>query len=244
VARYDTLGRSYSTTRQPDARIADQIADALGQPSRVVNVGAGAGNYEPTDAFVAAVEPSLVMIRQRPRGGAVVQGIAEKLPFADRSFDVAMAVLTIHHWDDVALGLAEMRRVALRQVLFTFDPAKDAEFWLVADYLPVWIELDEALPALADIAQHLDVKSVRPVAVPADCTDGFGGAFWNRPEMYLEPAVQAGISSLAAMDDEVLAPAMARLRDDVASGAWDARHGHLRHYTEFDLGYRLIMAGD
>ena len=86
-----------------------------------------------------------------------------------------MAVLTIHHWDDVALGLAEMRRVALRQVLFTFDPAKDAEFWLVADYLPVWIELDEALPVLADIAQHLDVKSVRPVAVPADCTDGFGG---------------------------------------------------------------------
>jgi hypothetical protein len=80
--------------------------------------------------------------------------------------------------------------------------------------------------------------------VPADCIDGFAACYWNRPEAYVDPDVQAGISCLAMLDPDVLARGTERLRADLASGAWDARHGYLRTQTEFDVGYRLIVAGD
>ena len=89
----------------------------------------------------------------------------------------------------------------------------------------------------------LDVTSVEPVPVPADCTDGFAACYWNRPEAYTDPDVQAGISCLAMLDPAVLARGAERLRADLASGAWDERHGHLRAMREIDVGYRLIVAG-
>lgn len=186
----------------------------------------------------------MTMIEQRPPGSArAVRAIAEALPFATGQFEVALAVLTLHHWSDLDAGLHEMRRVADRQVVVMFEPPKDATFWLVTDYLPVWLELDAVMPTVGDVAARLDVGAVEPVLVPGDCLDGFAGAFWKRPEKYLDPAVQAGISSLAQLDPAVLADAMHRLRADLTSGVWDRRHGHLRQLAEIDLGYRLITAG-
>jgi len=247
TARYDLIGRSYTRTRRTEPRIAARLEAALGDARRVVNVGAGTGSYEPADRDVIAVEPSPTMIAQRsPDAAPVLRAVAEALPFATGSFDAALAIFTVHHWPDPMRGLAELKRVARRQVLVSFEPAFDFEFWLVSDYFPEIRALDTSGPAHAPqgVARVLDVRRIEPVPVPADCVDGFAACYWNRPEAYVDPDVQAGISCLAMLDDEVIARGTAQLRADLASGAWDARHGHLRTLPELDVGYRLIVAGE
>jgi len=243
---YDDIGHGYARTRDADPRIAAAIDTALGDARTVVNVGAGAGSYEPRDREVTAVEPSQAMIDQRPPGAApCVRAPAEALPFADGSFDAALAAMTIHHWDDVARGLAELRRVArARVVVLTWDPEVAAESWLTAEYLPELRKLDLfRFDSPARLAERLggDV-TVTPVPIPADCRDGFIEAFWARPEAYLDPVVRDGMSGMRAMDQDVVRRAMARLEADLRSGAWDRRHGHLRGQAELELGYRLVLA--
>lgn len=240
---YDRIGRSYARTRRPDPRIAAQIDDALGDARTVVNVGAGTGSYEPRDRPVVAVEPSTEMLRQRSPGAApAVRAVAEALPFADGSFDAALAVLTVHHWTDQAAGLRELRRVSRRQVVFFFEPLHTHDFWALA-YWPEAKALpsEVAPPDEALLRAHLEVRAVRRLLVPNDCVDGFGAAFWSRPEAYLDPEVQAGMSWLALLPDDVRARGTERLRADLASGEWDRRHGHLRSEQTFDAGYRLAV---
>jgi SAM-dependent methyltransferase len=247
-AIYDTIGRNYARQRRPDPRIAAPLTAALGSARSVLNVGAGAGSYEPSDRPVVAVEPSAVMLAQRPPGAApAVQARAEALPFPDRAFDAVTAILTIHHWVDRAGGLAECARVAReRVVLLTWDPAVDT-FWLSREYLPSILEEDRGMfPPMAAYAQAFGPGArveVREVPVPHDCVDGFLGAYWARPAAYLDPTVQAGISSFARPGAEAeTAAGLERLRDDLASGAWDARHGHLLATDALDIGYRLVVA--
>ncbi|WP_214325034.1 class I SAM-dependent methyltransferase [Nonomuraea sediminis] len=238
---YQRIGLGYADHRRPDPRIAGLIDHALGSARTVVNVGAGTGSYEPYGRQVTAVEPSSVMIAQRPRGAApVVQGYAECLPFPDRSFDAAMAILTVHHWTDVAAGLAELRRVSARQVVLTWDPVVTARFWLVAEYLPEIAAADARLAALDVVLHHLGPASVVAVPVPADCTDGFLGAYWRRPHRYLDPRVRAAISALAALEQEPVERAVRRLAADLATGGWHERHRDLLGADTLDLGYRLV----
>lgn len=243
MAVYDSIGRSYTATRQTEPRIAARIWSALGDARTVVNVGAGTGSYEPTDRQVTAVEPSAVMLAQRPSGAApAVQASAESLPFADASFDAAMAVLTLHHWRDWRAGCAELRRVARdRVVVLSWDPAFRRRFWLGPEYFAHLLDDEgDPFPSLAEQAAALDAE-VEVVPIPADCRDGFMSAFWRRPEAYLDPAVRAGISSLAKCSDEELAEGLARLRADIESGAWARRHADLLRLDEVDLGYRLLI---
>jgi SAM-dependent methyltransferase len=244
--RYDEIGRSYTRTRRTDPRVAAQILAALGDARSIVNIGAGAGSYEPDDREVVAVEPSPTMIAQRPPGSArVLRAYAEALPFRDGEFDAALAIFTVHHWTDKRRGLLELARVARRQVILSYDANVEEHFWLVEDYLPEVGALDNANRDYTSqaIARVLDVVRIDPVLVPADCIDGFAACYWNRPEAYLDPDVQAGISGIARLDPAVRDRATRQLRADLASGAWDARHGHLRALTELDVGYRLIIAG-
>lgn len=244
--RYDSIGRTYSATRRPDPRIAARIDAALGAAQRVVNVGAGTGNYEPSHRDVIALEPSLTMIRQRPTGAAPgVQGAAEALPFKDQSFDAALCVLTTHHWTDLEAGLQELKRVAGRQVIFYFDVDFTTALWLVDDYFPEIndLETEQRAPGTDRFAQTLAITNVEAVPVPADCQDGFAGAYWNRPEAYLDPVVQEGMSCFAQLDAAIRERGMEQLRRDLESGAWDARHGHLRAEPSHDFGYRILTAG-
>ena len=241
-ALYDEIGVDYADLRKPDDRIGRRIDAALGPARTVLNVGAGAGSYEPTGRDVTALEPSAEMIAQRPPGAApVVQGAAESLPFADDSFDAVMAVLTIHHWADQAKGLAEMRRVARqRVVLLTFDPAH-RDIWLL-DYVPALAELDAAqMPPLDFYREHLGKDVViETLAVPRDCTDGFLYAYWARPQAYLDPRFRKGSSSfwkLFGLDE-----GFARLAADLASGAWREKYGRLLERPDCDAGYRLVIA--
>jgi SAM-dependent methyltransferase len=242
---YDRIGRSYGRTRTTDPRIEARIHRALGDARTVVNVGAGTGSYEPRDRFVVAVEPAATMVAQRPaRAAPATRAVAEALPFRDAVFDVALAVLTMHHWTDVTAGLFEMRRVAAAQVVFFYEPVFADSAWIVVDYFPEMLEIqsERNAPSTAEIAEHLDVRVIEPVPVPADCIDGFAGCYWNRPEAYLDPLVLEGMSSFAQLPPATRARGLARLRADLESGAWDAKYGELRARHECDLGYRLLVA--
>lgn len=236
---YDSIGIDYAQARRPDPRFATLIDAALGDAVTVVNVGAGAGSYEPAHRQVTAVEPSAEMIRQRPAGAApVVQASAERLPFADDHFDAAMAVLTVHHWSDKAAGLAELRRVSRGPVvILTYDPAFRG-FWL-ADYFPELVTLDDQqMPPMSDYAAVLGAVSIHAMPVPHDCADGFLCAYWRRPHAYLDPRVRAGMSSFQRIAG--VAAGLERLESDLADGSWHARYGSLMALEALDLGYRLV----
>jgi SAM-dependent methyltransferase len=239
---YDQIGRQYTSTRCPDPRIATAIFDALGDADSVVNVGAGAGAYEPVGRSLVAVEPSWQMIRQRSGVSWAVQASAEALPFPAGTFDAAMAVLTLHHWTDWRGGLDEMKRVADRLVIFTIEPSEVGNFWLTESYFPEIVGLDRGrCPSVDEIVENLGDCSVEHIAIPSDCTDGFLAAFWRRPEAYLDPGVRAGISGFALLDQDVVARGVARLKSDLESGTWERRFGHIRSLDALDVCYRLLV---
>ena len=212
---------------------------ALGSAETVLNVGAGAGSYEPQGRKITAIEPSAEMIAQRLESDAiVVQGNAESLPFDDDTFDAAMAVLTIHHWADKKQGVAEMRRVTKGKIVFlTYDPAFRG-FWL-ADYFPELITLDEGqMPEISDYENWLGPVLVAPVLIPGDCTDGFLAGYWKRPAAYLDGRVRAAMSSFWALGD--VSEGLDKLEADLASGAWQKRYSDLLELDELDCGYRLV----
>jgi SAM-dependent methyltransferase len=241
-ALYDQIGTTYTSTRRPDPRIAAAIVHALGDASSVINVGAGAGAYEPTDRQVLAVEPSRHMIRQRRGTANVVQASAEALPLRDGSFDAALAVLTLHHWGNWRHGLDEMRRVANRLVIVTVEPEDLGRFWLTAEYFPEIVELDRGrCPSVADVAEYIADCRVDRIAIPHDCVDGFLGAYWRRPEAYLDPNVRMGMSAFALLNADVVNRGVARLGSDLESGVWEQQFGHLRTLDALDVCYRLIV---
>ncbi len=239
---YDTIGVGYRALRRPDPRIAAAITEALGSAGTVVNVGAGAGSYEPAERRVVAVEPSREMIRQRPTDAApVVQASATALPFRAGAFDAALAVLTVHHWPDRAQGLAELRRVARdRVVILTWAPDA-ARFWLVDDYFPELVAIDRAIfPTRDELERQLGPVELRPLPIPHDCVDGFLGAYWRRPHAYLDAAVRGAISTFSKLAD--VEPGLDRLRRDLEDGTWARRHGPFLTRSALDLGYRLVVS--
>jgi SAM-dependent methyltransferase len=244
VAQYDSIGIAYATTRRPDPRIEAQILSALGDATSVLNVGAGAGSYEPAGRRVVAVEPSAVMIAQRASHAApAVQAVAEALPFRDRSFEAGLAVYTVHHWSDLERGLSELRRIGHRIVILMSDARVERGFWLNERYFPVLTRMDEErLLVPEDILSLLGGGSVVPVPTPHDCRDGFCSAFWRRPKAYLDPDVRAGISYFSTMDPVLLDDGLHRLAAELASGAWHNRYGHLLQLEELDTGQRLVIA--
>jgi len=241
---YERHGRTYAQHRRPDPRIAAHIHAALGDARTVLNVGAGAGSYEPCDRWVLAVEPSATMRAQRPAGAApAIAARAEALPIDDGAVDAAMACVTIHHWDPVHAGLAELRRVSRGPVvIFTFE----------LDDLPVWQQefLHEGLvkerprfPAIDDIAAALGGRTrVERIPTPGDCLDGFFEAFWRRPEELLDPAVRGAQSMWALLEPDVEQRIVDRLAVALHSGAWDAEHGYLREQKSFDGALRLVIS--
>jgi SAM-dependent methyltransferase len=237
---YDTIGVDYSSLRRPDPRIAEAIHAHLKGAASVLNVGAGAGSYEPTDLKVTAVEPSAAMIKQRTAGPAVVvQAAAEDLPFEDKLFDASMAILTVHHWSDVPNGLREMRRVTRGKIIILrFDPLA-SNFWLL-DYLPELGTLDQRqMPGLADFAAVLGPVRRIAVPIPHDCTDGMLCAYWRRPAAYLDPKVRRSMSSFWKIGD-VTVP-LRRLEEDLRSGEWEGKYSHFLDQDSCDFGYHLVV---
>ncbi|MFL5752989.1 MAG: class I SAM-dependent methyltransferase [Bacteroidia bacterium] len=242
---YNAHGHTYAGFRQADNRISKYIHDALGEARTVLNVGAGAGSYEPMDRHVVALEPSQVMRAQRPgQHVPALIGKAESLPFDDRSFDASMAMLTVHHWLYMKKGLRELRRVTREQILIlTFDPDELKNFW-IADYAPELIEVEKLrYPTIDFLVTALKGRAeVIRIPVPFDCTDGFQEAFYGRPEAFLEPGVRKSQSAWGFLAKGVEEEIVARLRKDLDSGVWDKRYGHFRMQKEFMGALKLIIA--
>jgi hypothetical protein len=241
---YDTIGHDYTAHRQSDPRWQALITASLGDARTVCNVGAGTGSYELTSCRVVAVEPSAVMLAQRPVGSApAVRGSGTAIPLATGSVDAVMAILTVHHWVDWRTGLAELARIAQRRLVLTIDFEVHAHFWLLEDYLPEVAEVQRGLrPSPADIAATLGVSETIDLSLPPDLADGVLGSFWRQPERYLDPVVRANTSPLALADAAHVARGMERLRADLDSGAWARRYGHLLELDAYDLGYRLLVS--
>ncbi len=245
---YDTIGQGYVTHRRPDRRwaaaVAERVSAGLDAGSLVVNVGAGSGSYEPTRCGVIAIEPSGVMVAQRPVGAApAVRASGSALPLPSGCADVAMAILTVHHWDDAGAGLAELCRVAPRRVVLAIDFELHAHFWLLDEYLPeVGDHTRRCAPGSDEIATAIGATTCLPLLVPRDMEDGVLGAYWCRPEAYLDPGVRANASGLALADPAVITRGVRRLEADLTSGAWDRRHADLATLDSVDLGYRLLVA--
>jgi SAM-dependent methyltransferase len=239
---YDTIGATYTVTRRTEPRIAAQVWAPLGDAQTVLNVGAGTGSYEPPGRDVTAVEPSAVMRAQRPAGAApCLDATAESLPFEDKSFDAAMAFATVEHWRDPVAGLREMRRVARRVVVFTYDASDPDLFWLNRDYLPEFAGLWAGRPSLAELAGAIGART-EPVLVPWDCADGFYHAFWRRPEAYLDEHVRRGMSIWARVGPDAERRAVGGLRGDLASGRWAERNRDLVGLDAAEFGLRLLIA--
>ena len=240
---YDRIGQGYAGRRVEDPRVRDQLYDALGEWQTLVNVGAGTGNYEPAGRDVVAVEPSATMLAQRvDRPAPAVQASAEALPFPDGAFDAALAMFTIHHWTERDAGLRELARVSGRQVALIYDIEVTDQLWL-HDFFPAirFQSTELNAPQADDIAEVLDVVDVRPLWVPLDCTDGFTGAYYGRPEAYLDPIVISGMSAIHRLPDDVKLAGRRRLEAALADGSWDAKHGHLRTTERYDIGYRVVV---
>ena len=241
VTTYDTIGRTYTATRATEPRYAERIWAVLGDAAPVLNVGAGTGSYERRDRPMIAVEPSSVMIAQRPAGAApAVQGVAERLPFADGAFGGAMAVLTVHHWTDPAAGLAEMRRVTRGPIVIVgTDIAAWFRSWL-GGYFHDMADLDGEITA-DETAALLGADRVEVLETPHDCRDGFFGAYWRRPEAYLDPIARDGISTFDRMGPDRADRFVRELADDLESGVWLDRNADLLEADSYDIGHRLVI---
>ncbi len=243
---YDKLGQKYSGHRQTEPKIAEYVNKALGNAKTVLNVGAGAGSYEPTDRYVVAVEPSIVMRKQRLVNNKIpaINAKGDNLPFDDNSFDATMAMVTIHHWPDMDKGLKELRRVTKEQVIImTFDPSALDNFWNV-HYFPELIEVEKArYPTIEFIKNALGGNcEVVEIPIPLDCVDGFQEAFYGRPEAFLEKEVRLSQSAWGFLSEEVQDRLVKKLDDDLKSGEWDKKYGHYRTQPFFTCALRLIIS--
>ncbi len=244
-ANYGVIGTAYTRYRQPDPRIARLILQALGDAESVLNVGAGAGSYEPMDRQMTAVEPSASMRDSRPTHLVrAIDATAEKLPFPDRHFDAAMATFTVHQWADVRAGLAEMRRVTRGPVaILTCDPALVQAFWLngyapgvLAAEARRYPDLDALAEGLGGQVEHL------PVPIPLDCRDGFNEGYYGRPEMFLDDAARLSCSAWSFVTPDQARGYVTHLEHDLLTGTWDAVHGGLRTAPSFEGSLYLVVA--
>lgn len=241
-AIYDKIGVGYSGKRQTDPKIAQQLHAELSGATRIINIGAGTGSYEPGDVSLVAVEPSQEMIMQRDSSPHdVIQANAESLPFDDKSFTHAMTVLSMHHWENRDLAFKEINRVTSEKfVALTWDPKSDP-FWLTRDYFPEIYQIDLAsFPSLDEMSLYFDDVMIQPLQIPHDCIDGFLAAFWKRPDAYLNEKIRQSISSFSKIGD--LSKGLNKLKTDIENGTWAEKNNHLLSKDEFDVGYKIISA--
>jgi SAM-dependent methyltransferase len=243
---YEKQGQKYSGYRQTDPRIAAYVNKALADAKTILNVGAGAGSYEPTDRYIVAVEPSAVMRAQRMKNGKVpaINAKADNLPFDDNSFDASMAMVTVHHWPDMDKGLKELRRVTRNQVvIMSFDPDELHNFWNV-NYFPQLIEVEKArYPSIDFIKRSLGGNcEVVAIPIPLDCVDGFQEAFYGRPEAFLEKEVRLSQSAWGFLPAGLEEKYVKALAADLSSGEWDKKYGHYRSTPTFTCALRLIIS--
>jgi SAM-dependent methyltransferase len=242
---YEFSDNEYSQIRRPEPHFARKIREALGDAKSLINVGAGTGSYEPVDMSVTPIEPSESMRRQRPPHLApAIDAVAEDLPFPDKTFDAALASVTVHQWHDLRRGLSELRRVTRGAiVIMTFDPVSLRKFWL-AEYAPEMLAHESGrMPDLAQLVALLSTDvHIEALPIPADCADGFAEAYFGRPESFLDAQVRKSQSAWGFITPHEERTSIGRLRSALEDGSWDRRFGTLRSAPEYSGSLRLLKA--
>ncbi len=242
---YSVHGVSYASQRRTDPRIAALVHRAFGDAKSVLNVGAGAGSYEPTDRHVIAIEPSETMRAQRlPHLVPAIRAFAEDIPLDDQSVDASLASITIHQWSDTERGISELRRVTRGPIIIlTFDGDALGNFWL-ADYAPEVIAAEgRRYPDISDLCAKLGGEtSVDAVQISIDCVDGFTEAFYARPEKFLEDSVRRSQSAWTFVSENSQSASVTRLQKELESGKWDEKYGQWREAPFFAGSLRLIVS--
>jgi ubiquinone/menaquinone biosynthesis C-methylase UbiE len=255
LTRYDAIGTKYNSCRNADARIVAVLNELLGLPggSVVVDIGAGTGNY--SNALAAsgyqlkAVEPSEVMRKQAVASLNVewLAGSAESIPLPSASAAGVISILAVHHFHDLRVAAAEMRRVCGNgpMVLFTIDPRRGEPFWF-REYFPgiygrlfdAFVPVEELISAFT--RNHDVTATVRGFPLPHDLSDLNMHAGWNRPEVYLDPVARRGMSGFAMADHSEVQAGLDLLARDLELGEWEKRNGYLRTKESYDLGFVFI----
>ena len=254
---YNSIGRGYNLTRQPDSRIVNLLIDLLNLPihSAIADIGAGTGNYSKAIAQrgyqVIAIEPSPVMQSQAQPHSQVswLTAAAEQIPLPNNAVDGAIVMLALHHFQDLDLGIREINRIVGRGkiVIFAFEQHKIPEFWLT-DYFPYFINDTLAtFPSTQEIAckiSQITLKEIEtiPFLLPTDLSDMFAASGWCKPEIYLDERVRNGISTFAKMPANELKTGLNRLAREIEHGIWRQKYGHLLKLQNYDAGYRIIIA--
>jgi SAM-dependent methyltransferase len=122
------------------ARIAANVAAVTSDGARVLEVGCGPGHLSTRlarhgfDVTGLDLDPAMIARAQANtdragnRGGrrpSFLVGDVAALAFPDRSFDLVLSTLSMHHWADPAAGLAEIGRVlrpGARALVWDFRP--------------------------------------------------------------------------------------------------------------------------
>lgn len=238
---YDKIGKGYSIGRREDPRIASDIFQFLIDADSILNIGAGAGSYEPSGKYLVAIEPSQKMISQRPINAApVMQAFAESLPCSDKAFTHSMTVLSMHHWADRETAFKEIKRVTKKRfIAVTWNPDSQP-FWLTEDYFPEIHTIDASIfPSLAEMKKQFSTVDFYPLNIPTDCIDGFTAAYWARPHAYLDPLVRSSMSTFSRISG--VESGLQKLAEDLGSGLWAKKYGYLTSREELDVGYGIAV---
>ena len=253
---YNSIGKDYNDTRQPDYRIVKQLISLLdlSQGSTIADVGAGTGNYSNAIADqgyqVIAIEPSQVMQNQGKYHPQVswVTSAAEQIPLPNDAVDGAVVMLALHHFENIKEGIREIARISQtgKIVIFAFEQSKIPDFWLT-DYFPYFIgDTLNTFPGTQEIAQtitQITQKEVEiiPFCLPSDLSDLFAASGWCKPEIYLDPQVRNGISTFAKIPSDELEQGISRLAADINNGIWLKKYQHILKQENYDAGYRILV---
>jgi ubiquinone/menaquinone biosynthesis C-methylase UbiE len=251
---FDTIGETYTDTRQADKRIVALLVKylGLGHGATIADIGAGTGNYSNALAEVGfrvfAVEPSSVMKRHSRNHPRIEwqEGCAENVPLPDASVEGVVSTLAICHFSDVEKAVEEMVRITDTGpvVIFTFDRAFGRDTWMY-EYFPFFWDTFRDYPRPDKLARMLSVETgqntdIAPFPLPPDLKDNFAAAAWQTPERYLEKQYRDNISSFQKGDPSVVEQGVTKLAEDLASGAWKKKHGAVLDLAELDAGYRFV----
>jgi ubiquinone/menaquinone biosynthesis C-methylase UbiE len=255
---YDTIGKSYNTTRRADPYLAGRMY-ALLQPKPgglYLDVGCGTANYLTALAHMGlqftGIDPSTTMLAEaakKDHGATLINTDSTNIPLPDNHFDGVLASFTLHHWKDKLAGLTEVCRVmkpGARLVFLSFTPEQLMNYWL-HHYFPEMIRLSaELLLGIEGMEALLNQSGLQLVAtekyfVQDDLQDHFLYSNKRRPEQYLRPEIRNNASSFSAFSTpgEVEA-GLIQLKADIDSG----KINDIMKQYDNDLGDYLFLVAE
>ena len=117
---------------------------SVSKETKLLDVGCGSGISSQFDCVVTGIDPSEELLKQCLF--KTIKAKAESIPFPDKSFDVVIAVTSIHNFNDIEAGLKEIKRVGKDLFALTVlkkSPKKDSIIYLIKKHFKIKKEIEE-----------------------------------------------------------------------------------------------------